>query len=313
MSRLTAAFILSAAGALAGGCTAMSNDAAIKEAEAFRAKHEADYTREYVPLAGLFPLNEGRNTAGSGDGTDIKLPPRAPASIGAFVLENNAVRFEPAPGAALTVTNVVTKEKKPIAGAIQLIDDEHLNADGKHDGPDEVAFEEVAVWVHRSGDRPTIRMRDPKGEVATHFEGFHWFPIDPKYRVTAKFIRDPAPHEFRTPNQTGDIQVYKTEGVVEFTLDGQTVRLRPATTRPGRLYFIFRDGTSGKETYETARFLYSDLKDDGTTVLDFNEAYNPPCAFNPYTTCPLPLPENRLTVRIPAGEKAYPHPPGHTL
>ena len=81
------------------------------------------------------------------------------------------------------------------------------------------------------------------------------------------------------------------------------------TTRPNRLYFIFRDGTSGKETYETARFLYSDLRSDGTTVLDFNQAYNPPCAFNPFTTCPLPLPENRLTVRILAGEKAYPHPP----
>jgi uncharacterized protein (DUF1684 family) len=81
--------------------------------------------------------------------------------------------------------------------------------------------------------------------------------------------------------------------------------MRPMTTRPGRLYFIFRDGTSGKETYETARFLYADLKDDGTAVLDFNEAYNPPCAFNPFTTCPLPLPENRTTVRIPAGERKY--------
>ena len=83
---------------------------------------------------------------------------------------------------------------------------------------------------------------------------------------------------------------------------------RPMTTAPKRLWFIFRDGTSGKETYETARFLYSDLRDDGTTVLDFNQAYNPPCAFNPFTTCPLPLSENRLKVRIPAGEKAYAHP-----
>jgi hypothetical protein len=80
----------------------------------------------------------------------------------------------------------------------------------------------------------------------------------------------------------------------------------------GRLWFIFRDGTSGKETYETARFLYGDLKPDGTVVVDFNQAYNPPCSFSPYTTCPLPLKENRMTVRILAGEKAYPHPPSHT-
>ena len=92
---------------------------------------------------------------------------------------------------------------------------------------------------------------------------------------------------------------------MEFTLNGQVVRLRPMTTRPGRLYFIFRDGTSGKETYDTARFLYSDLRPDGTTILDFNQAYNPPCAFNPFTTCPLPPQENRLKVRILAGEKAY--------
>ena len=93
---------------------------------------------------------------------------------------------------------------------------------------------------------------------------------------------------------------------MEFTLNGQTVRLRPFTTRPKRFYFVFRDGSSGHETYETARFLYSDLLDDGTTVLDFNEAYNPPCAFNPHTTCPIPLRENRLPVKVLAGEKAYP-------
>ena len=87
---------------------------------------------------------------------------------------------------------------------------------------------------------------------------------------------------------------------------GQTLRLRPFTTRPKRFYFVFRDASSGQETYETARFLYADLLDDGTTVLDFNQAYNPPCSFNPYTTCPIPLRENRLPVKILAGEKAYP-------
>ena len=92
---------------------------------------------------------------------------------------------------------------------------------------------------------------------------------------------------------------YKTEGVVEFTLMGQTLRLRPFTTRPKRFYFVFRDASGGQETYETARFLYADLLDDGTTVLDFNQAYNPPCAFNPYTTCPIPL-----RGESPAGEGA---------
>jgi uncharacterized protein (DUF1684 family) len=103
----------------------------------------------------------------------------------------------------------------------------------------------------------------------------------------------------------GDIESGITEGLVELMIDGKTIRMRPITTRPGRFWFIFRDAPAGKETYEAARFLYTDLKPDGTTVLDFNEAYNPPCAFNEFTTCPLPLPENRLGVRIPAGEMAY--------
>ena len=106
----------------------------------------------------------------------------------------------------------------------------------------------------------------------------------------------------------GDDEPYTTEGVVEFTLYGQKLRLRPMTTRPGRFFFVFRDATSGRETYEAARFVYSDLRADGTTILDFNEAYNPPCAFNPFTTCPLPLPENRLAIRVAAGEMNYQHP-----
>src|SRR5688500_3586220 len=107
-------------------------------------------------------------------------------------------------------------------------------------------------------------------------------------------------------NTYGDVDTYKSEGLLEFTLLGQPLRLRPFTTRPKRFYIVFKDESSGQETYEAARFLYADLLDDGTTVLDFNQAYNPPCAFNPYTTCPIPIPANRLPAKILAGEKAYP-------
>jgi uncharacterized protein (DUF1684 family) len=107
-------------------------------------------------------------------------------------------------------------------------------------------------------------------------------------------------------NTFGDLDEFTTEGVVEFTLQGRTLRLRPFTTRAKRLYFVFKDASSGVETYEAARFLYADLRTDGTAVLDFNQAYNPPCSFNPYTTCPIPLPENRLPVKVLAGEKVYP-------
>ncbi|MEO8259025.1 MAG: DUF1684 domain-containing protein [Acidobacteriota bacterium] len=283
-----------AAGGLMAAVAAAAPDAPYRrDVEKWRAKHEADYRKEYVGLAGLFSLNPGVNSAGSGSANAIVLPKRAPQVSGRFVLTGDRVRFEPQAG--------VTATMKGSAVTTPL----DLKHDEEKDGPDVVQVGGLELWVHLSGDRRTIRMRDDQGEVARSFQGFHWFPIDEKYRVTAKFIKDTRPQDVHIPNQLGDDAVYKTEGVVEFTLAGQTVRLRPMTTRPNRFYFIFRDGTSGKETYGTARFLYADLRSDGTAVLDFNQAYNPPCSFNPFTTCPLPPAENRLKVRILAGEKDY--------
>jgi hypothetical protein len=270
--------------------------AAVKEIEQFRAKHEEDYRKQYVTLAGLFDLKTGVNTVGSADASDVKLLKSSPAAVGRLVVTDTAVRFEPAAGA-----NVTLKEK-PVTSPIELTSD----AKGPADEP---AVGGVTLWVHMSGDRRTVRLRDVNGAPAKSFEGFRWFPIDGTYRVAGRFVKDAAPTTVKIPNQLGDEETYTTEGIVEFTLDGRKLTLRPMTTRPGRLYFIFRDGTSGKETYETARFLYTNLNPDGTTVMDFNQAYNPPCSFNPYTTCPLPPKENRMTVRVLAGEKAYPHPP----
>jgi uncharacterized protein (DUF1684 family) len=265
----------------------------VKQVEAWRAKHEVDYTRDYVPLAGLAFLKSGVNTAGSGASSQVVLPRRLPASVGRFVVQGGRVTFEPAAAGGVTLSGKAVE--KPIA----------LRSDGDTDGPDRLGIGDVSFWVHTSGDRLAIRIHDPQSTVAKAFAGYRWFPIDEKYRVVGRFIKDAAPRELKIPTLVGDYDLYRTEGVVEFTLLGQTIRMRPMTTRPGRLYFILRDGTSGKETYEAARFLYSDLSADGTTVLDFNQAYNPPCSFNPYTTCPIPPAENRLTVRIMAGERDY--------
>jgi uncharacterized protein len=290
------AITLAAGGLMMAGLAAVPDASHRQEVEKWRAKHEADYRREYVGLAGLFALKEGPNSAGSASFNDIVLPSSTPSQIGRFVLAGPVVRFEPQPGAKVTIKG------RPLGGTVLLKHDEEKG------GPDEIEVAGISLWVHLSGDRRTIRMRDDHGEVARSFTGFQWFPIDQKYRVTGRFIKAAAPKQVHIPNQLGDDAVYTTEGLVEFTLDGQTIRMRPMTTRPGRFFFVFRDGTSGKETYETARFLYSDLRSDGTTVLDFNQAYNPPCAFNPFTTCPLPPQENRLTLRILAGEKDYAGP-----
>ena len=297
ISRYCACVVLASAIAAAcgGGARRESTDAGLDDAaavRAWRAKHEADYRRDWVSIAGLHTLKPGANTAGSARGNDIILPAGAPASVGTFVLDGNRVRFEPAPGARALIAGT------PVTAGIDLADDRAAAAD-------ELVVDDLRLVVHVTGTTRALRVRDPNGPLAKGFAGFTWFPIDGRYRVVGRFIRDEEPRRVQVANTYGDVDDYRTEGVVEFTLDGQTLRLRPFTTRPNRFYFVFRDASSGQETYETARFLYSDLLPDGTTVLDFNEAYNPPCAFNPYTTCPLPLKENRLPVKILAGEKAY--------
>jgi uncharacterized protein (DUF1684 family) len=267
-------------------------DAAVR---AWREKHEADYRRDWVSIAGLHVLEPGANSAGSDPASDIVLPASTPRALGRFVLEGERVRFEPAPGAEVLL------EDRPVTSAIDLRDDRSREVD-------ELKRGDVRLSVHVSGDTRSIRVRDPNGPLARGFLGFSWFPVDAQYRVVGRFVKDPEPQRFKVLNTYGHADEYTTEGIVEFQLLGQTLRLRPFTTRPKRFYFVFRDASSGHETYETARFLYSDLRDDGTTVLDFNMAYNPPCAFNPYTTCPIPLRENRLPVKVLAGEKAYPVP-----
>jgi uncharacterized protein (DUF1684 family) len=268
----------------------------LKRVEAWRAAHEVDYRRDYVPLAGLFYLEEGPNAAGSAPGSRVQLPARAPATIGRFIHQSSGTRFEPAAGVRLGLNG------KPLTAAVTL------RPDGESEAPDEIQVGDIGLWIHMSGERRAIRMRDPQSETARTFTGFKWFPVDARYRIVGKFIKDPAPKDVLIPSLSGDDQTYTTEGLVEFTFEGQTVRMRPMTTRPNRFFFIFRDATAGNETYEAARFLYADLLPDGTTVLDFNEAYNPPCAFNPFTTCPLPPAENRLTMRLLAGERNYVEP-----
>jgi hypothetical protein len=260
--------------------------------EKWRAKHETDYRRDWVSIAGLFALKPGPNSAGSAKTNDIVLPASTPAVLGRFVLANHQVRFEPAKDAPVLLKG------QPVTSAVDLKDDSGQG--------DELTVGDVHLVVHASGDHLGLRVRDPNGPLAKGFLGFTWFPIDLQYRVVGRFIKDAEPKPMKVLNTFNDVDEYKTEGVVEFTLQGQTMRLRPFTTRPNRFYFVFRDASSGQETYETARFLYSDLLPDGTTVLDFNQAYNPPCAFNPYTTCPIPLRENHLPVKVLAGEKAYP-------
>ncbi|CAN5728845.1 DUF1684 domain-containing protein [soil metagenome] len=262
------------------------------QVQAWRDTHEADYRRDFVTIAGLHFLEPGTHTIGSARANDIVLEAAVPPVIGRLTVADERVHFAAAEGVAVS-----HKGQRLTAPAV-------LKEPGSR--PTEgVVVGAVSLVVHVTGDRLALRVRDPDGELARAFAGFSWFPIDPGYRVIGRFIRDAEPRKLPVMNTFNMVDLYDSEGVVEFALHGQTLRLRPFTTRPKRFYIVLRDASSGTETYEAARFLYADLLDDGTTVLDFNQAYNPPCAFNRYTTCPIPLKENVLPVKILAGEKAY--------
>ena len=268
------------------------NDAVVMEIETWRAEHEESYTRNWVTIEGLHFLKTGTQSAGSAPGNDVVLIASLPAHLGRFTVASDAVTFDAEPGSAITINGA------PAVSAKVLRDD------GAEE-PDVIEANGASVVVHRSGTRISLRVRDPNGERARTFQGFEWFPIGRDYQVLGRFIADETSRNLPVVNTFGDVDSYETEGVVEFTLNGETLRLRPFTSEPGRFFFVFNDATSGVETYEAARFLYSDLRQDATTILDFNEAYNPPCSFNPFTTCPIPLPENRLPIKVLAGEKKY--------
>jgi uncharacterized protein (DUF1684 family) len=292
LATLAGALLASAAGCQRGTPPLEWNDAVVMEIETWRAGHEDSYTHNWATIEGLHFLKPGTQSAGSAPDNDVVLIASLPAHLGRFTLASDEVRFDPEPGAPISING------QPAASPLVLRDD-------GADEADVIEANGASVVVHRSGTRVSLRVKDPNGERARSFQGFDWFPLSRDYRVLGRFIPDAKPRNLQVVNTFGDIDDYPTEGIIEFTLNGERLHLRPFTSEPGRFLIVFKDATSGEETYEAARFLYSDLNEDGTTVLDFNEAYNPPCSFNPFTTCPIPLPENRLAVKVLAGEKKY--------
>jgi uncharacterized protein (DUF1684 family) len=163
----------------------------------------------------------------------------------------------------------------------------------------------LKLSVIRRGGRFGIRLRDPQSSFRREFNGLQYFPDDESWRIRARFVA--APSRIPILNVLGQTEPVPSPGYAVFRVGGQEVRLYPVLETPDakQLFIIFRDLTSGKETYGAGRFLEADFPENGTVILDFNKAYNPPCAFTPYATCPLPPARNRLPVRIDAGELRY--------
>ena len=169
--------------------------------------------------------------------------------------------------------------------------------------PTEVHFGKTWFYVVASGDLIGWRLRDPDSPALKAFKGIDHFPIDPSWRIEADWQPYDPPHAIELVTIINTLQPSEVPGKAVFTRDGKTYALEPVTEDDGRLFFIIADKTSGKETYGAARFLYADPARDGKVILDFNKAYNPPCALSPHVVCPTAPPQNRLGLRVTAGEK----------
>ena len=267
--------------ALASGLIFAAGDAYRAEIEHWRQQREAALKADggWLTVTGLFWLHEGANSFGVGPQHDIDLPPDPAVKAGGTVELHH--------GTVIVRSQGQVQELRP-------------DSSGKLD---RVTLGSLSLFLIHRGNRYGIRLKDTNSRLRKEFTGLHYFPIDASYRITTRLI--PSPRQLPIPNIIGQVQDVPSPGYVEFQLHGQTLRLWPIEEAPGELSFIFRDKTTGKETYGSGRFLDTQLGNDGMVVLDFNKAYNPPCAFTPYATCPLPPKENRLTMRIEAGELKY--------
>jgi uncharacterized protein (DUF1684 family) len=248
----------------------------------------------WLSLIGLEWLKDGANRVGSASDNDIVLK-AGPAHLGVVTLSKDGALH-----IVLDKNSGATIDGKPISEG-DLVDDMRAG-DGS---PTTVAFGSANFFVIDREGRKALRVKDSNAETRTHFLGLDYFPTDPSWRIVADWVPFDPPQELEIGSVLGTINKEKVPGKAVFHRDGHTYELMPIQEEPDSLFFVIADRTSGRETYGAARFLYAELPKDGKVVLDFNRAYNPPCAFTPYATCPLAPPENRLDLAVTAGEKKY--------
>jgi hypothetical protein len=266
------------------------------EIEKWRADRIRALTAEdgWLTVIALSWLQEGDNRLGSPPTSRIVLPSgKAPSNLGTIRLSGGSARFTVAPGV------LVMHDGKPVT-AIALESD----AAGR---PTVVRHGTLSFYLIARGDRLGVRVKDSANAARQRFHGIESFPVRETWRVSARLDRHEPKKSIPIPNVLGGVTQEPSPGALLFTIGGREYRL-DAVEEKGEedLFLIFADKTNGKETYGAGRFLYAPRPGaDGTTVVDFNKAYNPPCAFTPFATCPLPPPQNRLPIPVEAGEKRY--------
>jgi uncharacterized protein (DUF1684 family) len=281
------------AGAGEAATTTPGDGAYATEIEAARSQRVARLTAPdgWLTLIGLHFLQMGDNTVGSAKDNTVVLA-KGPAHLGKVTLAvDGRIDVALAPDADARVNGRT------------VLSAELFYGEGK---PTVVSFGTVNFFVIERGGKMALRVKDSEAERRTHFLGLDFFPTDPAWRIEARWVPFEQPREISIANVLGQVSPAIVSGKAVFERGGTAFELLPIEDGDGGpLFFVISDLTSGKETYAAARFLYADPPVDGKLVLDFNAAQNPPCAFTPFATCPLPPKENRLPFAVTAGEKNY--------
>lgn len=255
----------------------------------------------WLSLVGMHWLTEGEQTAGSAPDNAIQLA-SGPARLGVFKREGNQIWFTADRGPQVFVKNAARMQMDAQGRTWHLLNNDTT------DKPSVIRSEPLTVLLIDRGGKPALRVKDPNAATRSSFHGIDYFPIDADFKVQARFVPHAEPTYFEIQTVIGTVERMQTPGVLYFNLAGQEYRVHPVLEAGSAdWFFILADRTSGRETYGPGRFLYAAPAVNGVTTLDFNRAYNPPCAFTEFSTCPLPPPENRLDLRVTAGEKAYRH------
>jgi uncharacterized protein (DUF1684 family) len=247
----------------------------------------------WLSLVGMHWIEEGSTRVGTNPKFTTRLAV-GPDELGTLILQKDgSLLFQPMPDAGVLI------DGQPATAPVNLVPD----SVGE---PTVVGFNkgDASFIVIKRGDKYALRVRDALAPTRTQFTGIDIFPVDPQWRFKAKFTPHPPGQTIDIVNILSMVEPMANPGTLTFEKDGKSYTLEAIDEGDGQYFIVFADGTSGHESYPAARFVYADpAGPDGTTILDFNKAYNPPCAFTQFSTCPTPPLSNRLPLRIEAGEK----------
>ena len=275
----------------------MDQAAFVKQQEDWRAARLARLTTPdgWASLIGLHVLEPGAHRLGSAVDNGIRLA-MGPAHLGVLTIKPDAITFVAEKGVAVSIDDA------PVQGSATIRDDT------QPEGPSKISFDDgkgVATVIVRAGGH-RLRVKHADADTRLHFAGLDYWPADKDWQIKARFIPNPPGKTMPIANIIGSTDEMANPGVLEFEHAGNTFRLEALDEGEGTLFLVLADRTSGHGSYGAGRFIDAPMPDaQGNVLIDFNQAYNPPCAFTPFATCPLPPPENRLDLAVEAGEKAY--------